>query len=247
METHIYESKRATSERAAERAASLLADAIDRTGEASFVAAGGASQFDFLDALTATDAVDWSKTTMYMLDEYVGLSADHPASLQQYMQERVLDEVDPGTVHFIRGDADDPQAECDRLGAAVEETGLDAAFIGFGENGHLAFNDPPADFETDEPYMIVDLDDTSKAQVTDEGWFDDTSEVPDRAITMTIPQIMAADRIVCTVPHERKAEAVRACLEEDISPENPGSILRNHDRADVYLDTDSAALLSESP
>jgi glucosamine-6-phosphate deaminase len=245
MEIHVHETKREASERAADRAEAILTDAIDRKGEATFVAATGASQFDFLDALTARDTVDWSKTTMFHLDEYVGLPADHPASFRKYMRERLIEKVHPGTVHLIEGDADDPRAECDRLNDLLEARVVDASFVGIGENGHLAFNDPPADFDAEEPFIVVELDEECRRQQVGEGWFDGIEDVPERAISMSVRQILESERIVCTVPGERKARAVRECFEGELSPMHPASVLQEHDDTDVYLDAESASLLEE--
>jgi len=244
METHVREDKRATSELAADRAESILNWAIERKGHANFVVATGASQFDFLDALTAKDSIDWSKTTMFHLDEYIGLPADHRASFRKYLRERFLAEVDPGAVHLIRGNAPDPQDECDRLNDVIGGRTIDVSFIGIGENGHVAFNDPPADFETRDPFIVVDLDETCREQQVGEGWFDSVADVPERAITMSPHQIMVSESVVCTIPGERKAQAVRDCFGDDtVSPEKPSSLLKRHPRAHVYLDEDSASLL----
>jgi glucosamine-6-phosphate deaminase len=244
METHVYPDKRATSEAAADRAASVLKWAIDRKGRANFVVATGASQFDFLDALTAREDIDWSKTAMFHLDEYIGLPADHRASFRRYLRERFTAEVDPGAVHWIEGDADDPRAECDRLNDVLRGRGIDAAFIGIGENGHVAFNDPPADFETRDPFIVVELDEDCRNQQVGEGWFDSVDDVPERAITMSVHRIMAAESVVCTIPGERKAPAVRECFgDETIAPTKPASVLKEHPRAHVYLDEESASEL----
>jgi len=240
METYVHEDKRTTSELAADRAESILNWAIDRRGSANFVVAMGVSQFDFLDAFTAKDSIDWSKTTMFHLDEYVGL----PASFRNYLRQRLLGEVTPGTVHWCVGDAADPRAECERLNALLDGQTLDVAFVGIGENGHLAFNDPPADFETTDPFLLVDLDEKCRKQQVGEGWFDGVADVPERAISMSVRQILAAESVVCTIPGERKAPAVRDCFgREGVSPDRPASILKRHDDADVYLDEESASLL----
>lgn len=247
MKTFVHDDKRATSEAAAERAADILTEAIERKGEATFVAATGASQFDFIDALTATERIDWSKTTMFHLDEYVGLPETHPASFRRYLRDRFVAEARPKTVHWIRGDAADPQAECDRLNDLLREADVDVSFIGIGENGHIAFNDPPADFETEDPFIVVELDEDCRRQQVDEGWFDGLDDVPERAITMSVSQVMASERIVCTIPGERKARAVKRCFgNEGQSPMRPASILKDHPQAFVYLDADSASRLETS-
>jgi glucosamine-6-phosphate deaminase len=157
----------------------------------------------------------------------------------------LIDPVNPGTVHLIRGDAKDPYAECARLNALFPREEIDVAFLGIGENGHLAFNDPPADFATEEPYIVVELNESCRQQQLGEGWFASVEEVPRRAISMTIQQIMKARTIICTVPDKRKAEAVKHCLEGEISAEHPASILRKHSDVFMYLDRDSASMLEE--
>ena len=235
--------KRETSEAAAHAASTKLRKAITERGHASFIVATGASQFDFLDALTADKIIDWDNTTMFHLDEYIGIPETHPASFRKYLRERLVDIVRPGTVHFLNGEADEPQAECERLNRIISQHQIDVAFVGIGENGHLAFNDPPADFETDDPYILVELDEPCRLQQVGEGWFTGLDEVPTQAISMSIRQIMKAQTIVCTVPDERKAEAVRNCLHGEITPMHPASILQMHPDCSVFLDTGSASLL----
>ena len=235
--------KRETSEAAAHAASTKLRKAITERGHASFIVATGASQFDFLDALTADKIIDWDNTTMFHLDEYIGIPETHPASFRKYLRERLVDIVRPGTVHFLNGEADEPQAECERLNRIISQHQIDVAFVGIGENGHLAFNDPPADFETDDPYILVELDEPCRLQQVGEGWFTELDEVPTQAISMSIRQIMKAQTIVCTVPDERKAEAVRNCLHGEITPMHPASILQTHPDCSVFLDTGSASLL----
>lgn len=228
---------------AAERAAETLRDTIATKDYAAFVVATGASQFGFLKTLTAQTSIDWERTTMFHLDEYIGLPEDHPASFRRYLRERLIDLVHPGTVHLIQGDAQDPYAECRRLSAIISPETIDVAFVGIGENGHLAFNDPPADFDTEDPYIIVKLDEACRKQQLGEGWFSSIDDVPGRAISMSIQQIMKAQAIICTVPDKRKAEAVKQCVEGEISPWLPASILRKHPNTFLYLDSDSASLL----
>ena len=227
----------------ADAAARMLRDAIQRQGRATFVAATGASQFNFLKHLVAAPGIAWERTTMFHLDEYIGMSADHPASFRRYLRERLTSRVPIGTVHFIAGDAPDLAGEVDRLNRAIAATPIDAAFVGIGENGHLAFNDPPADFATEVPYIIVKLDDGCRRQQFGEGWFKTLDDVPREAVSMTVRQIMKAAHILCTVPDKRKAHAVRACLEGEIGPMFPASILRTHRSCTLFLDKDSASLL----
>ena len=235
--------KRETSEAAAHVAITKLRDAITANGQASFIVATGASQFDFLATLTADETIDWDNTTMFHLDEYIGIPGTHPASFRKYLRERLVDVVQPGTVHFLNGEADDPHTECDRLNRIISQHAIDVAFVGIGENGHLAFNDPPADFETEDPYILVELDEACRLQQVGEGWFAGLDAVPTQAISMSIRQIMKAKTIVCTVPDERKAEAVRNCLYGEITPMHPASILQTHPDCTVFLDAGSASLL----
>lgn len=236
-------SKLETSKAAAEIASTKLCNAIEANGQASFIVATGASQFDFLGSLTSDDAIDWSKTTMFHLDEYIGIPHTHPASFCKYLQERLVDVVHPGTVHFLNGIVDNPQDECNRLNQLILDHQIDVAFVGIGENGHLAFNDPPADFETEDPYIVVELDEACRLQQVGEGWFKGLEDVPTHAISMSINHIMKSKSIICTVPDERKAEAVRNCIQGDITPMHPASILQNHNDCTVYLDNGSASLL----
>jgi len=228
---------------ASETAARVLREAVQRRGRAAFVAATGASQFNFLKHLVAAPGIAWERTTMFHLDEYIGMSADHPASFRRYLRERLTSKVPIGAVHFIAGDAPDLVAELDRLNRTIAATPIDAAFVGIGENGHLAFNDPPADFTTEIPYIIVRLDEACRRQQFGEGWFKTLDDVPREAISMTVRQIMKATHIICTVPEKRKAQAVKACLEGEVGPMFPASILRTHPSCHLFLDKESASLL----
>jgi len=239
---HAEEAARA----AAARAAAELRAALARKGRATFMAATGTSQIEFLQGLTNEPDIDWSKTTMYHLDEYVGLPESDSAALRRYLRERLIDRVRPGTVHLIHGDTKDPEAECERLGDLLKQDRIDIACVGIGENGHLAFNDPPADFATDDALMVVELAEEARAQQVHEGWFGSLADVPRLAITVTVKQIMSSAYIVCTVPGARKAQAVRCALEGPVSQSCPASILRTHAHADVFLDSGSAALLDRA-
>lgn len=244
MNIKIYSSKEAMGEAAAQKAAEILKDAIDKKGQANFVIATGASQFDFLENLVQISSIDWSKTTMFHLDEYVGLPEDHPASFRRYLKERFISKTHPESIYLIEGDAPDPQQECERLNEIISQKEIDVAFVGIGENGHLAFNDPPADFDIERPYIIVELDEACRRQQLGEGWFKSLDDVPKKAISMSIKQIMKSNYIVCTVPDKRKAEAVRNCFKGDeISPEYPASILKKHDNCFVFLDEKSSIYL----
>jgi glucosamine-6-phosphate deaminase len=227
---------------AAQHAAHALRAAIDARKEARIVAATGASQFDFLDALTTAPGIDWSRVEMFHLDEYVGLPIDHPASFRKYLLERLINKTGLTRYHLLDGERD-ATAVAERAGRAIAERPVDVAFVGIGENGHLAFNDPPADFATDHPYLIVTLDAACRRQQVGEGWFASIDEVPSQAISMSIRQIMKSREIICVVPDARKAVAVKACLDGPVSPAAPASILQTHINATVYLDRDSAGLL----
>jgi glucosamine-6-phosphate deaminase len=229
---------------AAETAARLLREAIAARGRAAFVAATGISQKAFLAHLATAPGIDWARTTLFHLDEYIGLPADHPASLRRYLREHLTSRVPVGTVHFIPGDAADLAGELARLNRILAAIPVDVAFLGLGENGHLAFNDPPADFETETPFILVHLDEETRRQQLRAGWFPSLDAVPRRAVSMSIRQIMKAGSVVCTAPEKRKARAVKAALEGEIGPRVPASILRQHPRGFLFLDRDSAGALA---
>ncbi len=243
MEVRIFESKLALARAIAPQAADIVRAAIAARGVARIVAATGAAQFEFLDALVSLRGVEWARTEFFHLDEYIGLPAAHPASFRKFLTDRIIDHVHPGVFHLIDGEATDPEAECERLGKLIAEAPIDVAFVGIGENGHLAFNDPPADFETEKAYLVVDLDERCRRQQLGEGWFARLEDVPRRAISMSIRQILKSRRILAIVPDERKAEAVHRCLEMEISPWRPASALRWHAGTTLCLDRDSASLL----
>lgn len=245
MKVRIFETKKEMGKAAAERAAEVLEEAIKEKNEAVFVAATGASQFEFLKALTSIPSIDWSKTTMFHLDEYIDIPENHPASFRKYLKEKLINKVHPGAVYSIKGDSEDPGLECERLNKIISKKEIDVSFVGIGENGHLAFNDPPADFNTERAYIMVELDEACRRQQLGEGWFNSLREVPHKAISMSIKQIMKSRNIICTVPDVRKAQAVKDCLEGTISPAHPVSILRKHKKAFLFLDKDSAKLLEK--
>jgi glucosamine-6-phosphate deaminase len=247
VDVRILETKAELGQAAAERAAAAIGEAIARQGRARVIAATGASQFEFLDALTAMRDVDWPRVEMFHLDEYVGLPETHPASFRRYLRERIVERVHPGSFNFIEGDATDAGTECRRVGELISRQPIDVAFVGIGENGHLAFNDPPADFETEEPYLVVALDAACRRQQLGEGWFAHLEDVPSHAISMSIQQMLKAKEILAVVPDARKAAAVRDCLSLTVSPDRPSSILRTHPRTTLFLDRDSAALLPARP
>jgi glucosamine-6-phosphate deaminase len=228
---------------AADHAARSLRRVIRDQGNARIVAATGVSQFEFLDALTSEPEIDWGRVEVFHLDEYVGLPITHPASFRKYLFERLIHKTGITRYHLLDGDGD-PQSSIRQIGSKLQLKPADIAFAGIVENGHLAFNDPPADFKTEEPYLIVDLDDACRQQQVNEGWFSKLTDVPKKAISMSVREILRAKEIIVVVPDTRKAHAVKCCLEGEVSPMVPASILRNHPNATIYLDTDSAALLS---
>ncbi len=246
MTIQVYPDKRQSGTAAAERASELMKATLAKQDKLRFIAATGASQFEFLNHLCSMEGIDWSRTEMFHLDEYVGIDESHPASFVGYLRERLVKQVDPGVVHFINGKAPDQEVERRRLSDLISSAPVDIAFVGIGENGHLAFNDPPADFETHEPYLVLNLDERCRAQQVGEGWFCSVEEVPPQAYTMSVQQILKSRRIICTVPDERKAEAVRNCLGDDVevTAEWPASILKTHGNCDVFLDEAAASLLS---
>ena len=236
---------RAIGAAAAERGAAAIRAALAAHGEATIIVATGASQFETLGHLVKAEGIDWSKVTAFHLDEYVGLAVSHPASFRKYLAERFVAPLG-GAVSFVpvEGDAADPQAEAARLGRLIAGRRIDVCFAGIGENCHLAFNDPPADFDTEEPFIVVALDEACRRQQLGEGWFPDLEAVPARAISMSIRQIMKSRLIVLSVPDRRKAEAVRAAVEGPVDPAWPASILQRHDQAVLLVDPPAASLLS---
>ncbi len=246
MERCVFADKQMMGAAAAGAAAEEIKAVIVDKGQANIILATGASQFEVLKNLVAAEGIDWSKVVMFHLDEYIGIGQEHPASFRKYLKERFADEVSGlKAVHFVDGDAEDPQAECDRLGGIIAAHPIDVALVGIGENGHLAFNDPPADFETEDAYIVVDLDEKCRRQQLGEGWFATLDDVPARAISMSIRQIMKSRRIICSVPDKRKAEAVKGALEGQVSNMCPSSILQEHDNCTLYLDEPAASLLSK--
>jgi glucosamine-6-phosphate deaminase len=243
MDVRVFASPRELGQAAAERAAAAIREAAARRGRVRVIAATGASQFAFLDALTAWPGLDWSMVELFHLDEYVGVAETHPASFRRYLKERLVDRVKLAKFHALEGDAADLAAVCREAGARLAEAPVDVAFVGIGENGHLAFNDPPADFSTEEPYLVVELDDACRRQQLGEGWFERLDDVPRRAISMSIRQILKTREILCVVPDARKAQAVRDCLRGPVSVRHPASALQNHGQTTVFLDRASAALL----
>ncbi|MDR3711655.1 MAG: glucosamine-6-phosphate deaminase [Puia sp.] len=227
-------------------AAELILGSIAAHGGAHIILATGASQFETLNHLVADKRIDWSKVTMFHLDEYIGLPPGHPASFRRYLTERFLDKVPALKEYFLIDGEADAVAECDRLNQLIAKYPIDVALVGIGENGHLAFNDPPADFETETPYLVVELDEACRRQQFGEGWFPAPGDVPRRAISMSIRQIMRSAQIVCSVPDKRKSLAVGECLEGPVGPLHPASILQTHPGCTVFLDEAAAGRLSKA-
>lgn len=246
MKVQLFTDAAELGKAAAKTASGILHETIAKHGRARIIAATGASQFSFLEALTAASGIEWSRVEMFHLDEYVGLQLTHPASFRKYLLQRLINPTGIERYHLLNGEGD-VLGVCQRIGEELNKAPIDVAFVGIGENGHLAFNDPPADFQTEKPYLVVDLDEACRQQQVGEGWFKDLSEVPRQAMSMSIRQILKARKILCIVPDLRKAQAVRACLEGPVSPSAPASILQTHPDVTIFLDTASASLLANQP
>jgi glucosamine-6-phosphate deaminase len=247
MNIHVFSDKSELGAAAARAGADRVRSAIRSRGRATIIVATGASQFEMLAALVVEPDVRWDKVTVFHLDEYAGMPVTHPASFRRFLWERFQSNL-PFPVrafHYIDAETD-PEAEMARVGGLIERELVDVAFIGIGENGHVAFNDPPADFETDRPYLMVNLDDACRRQQLGEGWFPDFDSVPSRAISMSVRQIMKSAAIICTVPDARKARAVRDALRGPVTPQVPASILQRHPKCEMFLDEASASLLETS-
>lgn len=243
MDIRLFDDPVSLGRAAADEAAAVLADVLDARGGARIIAATGNSQLHFLSALVAHGEIAWPDVELFHLDEYLGLPITHRASFRRYLIDRLIMPAGIVTAHLLDGEHD-PELVCQTVGRALSAAPVDVAFVGIGENGHLAFNDPPADFETREPYIVVTLDDACRRQQVAEGWFASLAAVPERAISMSVRQILEARRILCVVPDLRKAEAVRAALEGPVTPGVPASILQTHPHVTVFLDRGSASLLS---
>jgi glucosamine-6-phosphate deaminase len=240
----VFKSRDSLGQAAAEQAAAAIRRAIAAQGQARIIAATGTSQAAFLNALTKANDIPWAKVEAFHLDEYIGLPITHPASFRKILLEQLMRKAGIVNYHLLDGDAPDPDEVVRRVGKQLASSPVDVAFLGIGENGHIAFNDPPADFATEDPYILVELDEVCRRQQVGEGWFADISQVPKQAISMSVRQILKTKELVAVVPETRKAQAVKACFEGPVSPMAPGSILRTHPNATIYLDRDSAAQLS---
>ena len=241
MKVIISESKEELGVEAASKGAQIIQKSIEENGKANIIVATGASQFEMINELITND-IDWSKVICFHLDEYIEMTIEHPASFRKYLKERFVDKVNPKEFHYINGEVNSIE-ECNRLNEIITKYSIDVAFVGIGENGHLAFNDPPADFEIVDPYIVVNLDEACRKQQMGEGWFSTLEDVPQQAISMSIQQILKSKNIICSVPDARKSNAARNAIEGEITPMVPSSILQRHDRTWIYLDKKSASLL----
>ncbi len=244
MDVRILESPKHLGKAAGAAAADLIRTAISEKNNANIILATGTSQFETLNQLITEPNIDWSKVVMFHLDEYIGLPITHAASFRKYLKERFLSKVpDLNAAYLINGETD-ASIECNRLATFISKHPIDVALVGIGENGHLAFNDPPADFETEDPYIVVQLDEACRKQQLSEGWFKNLEEVPSKAISMSIKQILKSKNIICSVPDLRKAVAVRNCITNPVTNLFPATALQLHPSCICYLDKDSSSLLS---
>ena len=239
----VYPNKKLASAAAAKHAAQIICDAIDAKGHARIIAATGASQLDFIAALIAIKDIDWSKVEMFHLDEYVGMPISHSASFRRFLLDRLIAPTGITKYHLLDGETD-PAATCNTVGAALQSAPIDVVFAGIGENGHIAFNDPPADFTSRDAYLVVDLDEGCRRQQLGEGWFPTLEDVPKQAMTLSVQQFLQAENVITVVPDERKADAAKKCLEGPINPNAPASILRRHPGNHFYFDQAAASKLS---
>ncbi|MGI8961484.1 MAG: glucosamine-6-phosphate deaminase [Bryobacteraceae bacterium] len=239
----IFQTKDEVASASANHAADSLRRLLEKQDTVRLLAATGASQLEFLEHLTSSTSIDWRRVELFHLDEYVGIGPDHPASFARYIKERIIDRTGIERYHLIDGTRE-PHQVATEMGREINVAPIDLAFAGIGENGHLAFNDPPADFEAREAYLVVELDEACRKQQVGEGWFASVQEVPSRAISISIPQLLKAKEILCIVPDRRKAPAVKASLEGPMSPMAPASALRVHPKTTIFLDADSASLLN---
>lgn len=245
MQIRVFPTVQELNHQASAHAAEALRRILAAQHEARLIAATGSTQLGFLDELTAAPGIDWSRVELFHLDEYLGLASDHPASFCRFIKDRIVDRTGIVRYHLLDG-LRDPASVMTDVGRQIRRAPVDLAFVGIGENGHLAFNEPPADFNTREPFMLVSLDDVSRRQQVGEQWFTRIEEVPTRAITMTVPQILKTREILCLAHGARKARAVSACFSAGSTPEAPASALATHANTTIYLDSEAAALLPSS-
>jgi glucosamine-6-phosphate deaminase len=243
MLLRVFDDKLSLGKAAADQAANAIRRALAERGSARIIAATAASQLEFLDALTQMPGIDWARVEVFHLDEYIGLPVTHPGSFRKMLLEQLVRKTNISKYHLLDGDAPDPAEVACREGKALASAPIDIAFLGIGENGHIAFNDPPADFKVDDPYIIVNLDEACRRQQVGEAWFSDISQVPTQALSMSVRQILKVKEVLAVVPDRRKAEAIKKCFDGEISPMAPASILRTHPNATIYIDKASASLL----
>lgn len=240
LHVRVYNDKAEMGDASADFVSWHLQEAIKKNGYANMILATGTSQFPFLEALKKKH-VDWKKITVFHLDEYIGLSDQHPASFRKYLKERILDSVKPHQIHFLNGDSQNIEAELRNYETLLKSHPVDIACIGIGENGHIAFNDPPvADFNDPHWVKVVQLDEACRKQQLGEGWFPTLRDVPEEALSLTIPAIMKSKVISCVVPDERKSTAVFNTLYGEISTVCPASVLRTHPDTVLFLDREAA-------
>lgn len=245
LRVKIYNNKNDLGRAAAEAAAQAIQAVQQSRRRVNLLFSTGASQFEFVAALREQPDIDWDKVYAFHLDEYKDMPADHPASFRLWLRTRIEEPCRPAVFHYIEGDAEDIEAECERYARLIKDNPIDIGFIGIGENGHIAFNDPPvADFNDPKLVKVVQLDEACRRQQLREGWFPTLDDVPKEAISLTVPAIMRCKEIISVVPDLRKATAVKNALEGPISTDCPASILRTHPNATVFLDTNSASKLN---
>jgi glucosamine-6-phosphate deaminase len=244
LPVHVEPTNRAMGQVAAQQFADLVDTYVQERGDIAVILATGNSQLTFLDALTSMPDVPWSRITVLHMDEYLGMAEDHPASFRRYMSEKLLARVSPKAFHGMRGDAASPEEEIERYTALLRDLEPVICVMGIGENGHLAFNDPPADFETDALVHVVTLDDACRAQQVGEGYFAGVDDVPAQAITLTVPALVQPSSVLVLAPEARKATAVARALEGPVTPDCPASLITTLTNTVLYLDEDSAAELS---
>ncbi len=247
MSLEIYSNPETMGAAAAARGAEKIISAIEKQNYANIIVATGASQFTMLSALAKNPNINWSKVTLFHLDEYVGLPESHGASFRKYIKERFIAQLPKAlkAAYFVDGSNPNPQEACATLAEAIKEHPIDVCFIGIGENGHIAFNDPPADFETETPYLVVELDEVCRKQQLGEGWFPTLEDVPKQAISMSVRQILKSKAIINTVPDERKAEAMKLTFEGELCPQHPASVVRIHPDCVTFCDVPAASKLSK--
>lgn len=243
MKIKSFASKKKASAAAAAKAAEIISAAIKSKGQAVIVAASGKSQQPFLKFLTSSPALDWSKVILFHLDEFLGIPLAHRASISCYIKENIINKVNPGKFYLINGAAKNPRRECSKLNKIISRLDLDLVFLGIGENGHLAFNEPPGNFQSKLPFIIVKLHESTRKRQLREGLFSNLSSVPDAAISMSISQILKSRNIICLAFGKKKAQIIKSCFRDQVSPLFPASILQKHKNALLYLDKNSASLL----